>query len=73
MKKIYVILIVCLFALNINAQQDPQYTQYMYNMNVINPAYAGTTEGLLLVSYIEVNGLDLMVVLKHLLFQDMLQ
>lgn len=21
-------------------QQDPQYTQYMYNMNVINPAYA---------------------------------
>lgn len=25
------------------AQQDPQYTQYMYNMSVINPAYA--TEG----------------------------
>jgi len=24
-----------------NAQQDPQYTQYMYNMNVVNPAYAG--------------------------------
>ena len=23
-----------------NAQQDPQYTQYMYNMSVINPAYA---------------------------------
>ena len=23
-------------------QQDPQYTQYMYNMNVINPAYAGS-------------------------------
>lgn len=22
------------------AQQDPQYTQYMYNMSVINPAYA---------------------------------
>ncbi len=28
------------------AQQDPQYTQYMYNMNVINPAYAGLKEGL---------------------------
>jgi len=28
------------------AQQDPQYTQYMYNMNVINPAYAGLNEGL---------------------------
>jgi len=23
-------------------QQDPQYTQYMYNMNVLNPAYAGS-------------------------------
>ena len=28
------------------AQQDPQYTQYMYNMSVINPAYAGTKESL---------------------------
>jgi len=28
----------------IQAQQDPQYTQYMYNMNVINPAYAGSKE-----------------------------
>lgn len=27
-------------------QQDPQYTQYMYNMNVINPAYAGSKESL---------------------------
>ena len=25
-----------------HAQQDPHYTQYMYNMNVINPAYAGS-------------------------------
>ena len=24
------------------AQQEPQYTQYMYNTQVINPAYAGT-------------------------------
>lgn len=23
-------------------QQDPQYTQYMYNMHVLNPAYAGS-------------------------------
>jgi len=46
MKKIYIILFVFLFAINTNAQQDPQYTQYMYNMNVINPAYAGSTEGL---------------------------
>ena len=28
-----------------NAQQDPQFTHYMYNMNVINPAYATANEG----------------------------
>ncbi len=27
---------------SIFAQQDPQYTQYMYNMSVINPAYSGS-------------------------------
>ena len=27
-----------------NAQQEPLYTQYMYNMNIINPAYAGSVE-----------------------------
>jgi type IX secretion system PorP/SprF family membrane protein len=32
--------------LDATAQQDPQYTQYMYNMNVINPAYAGSKENL---------------------------
>lgn len=26
------------------AQQDPQYTQYMYNTQVVNPAYAGNRE-----------------------------
>ncbi len=42
MKKIYIIVNVLLFAvLQINAQQTPHYTQYMYNMNIINPAYAG--------------------------------
>lgn len=28
------------------SQQDPQYTQYMYNMNIVNPAYAGSKENL---------------------------
>jgi type IX secretion system PorP/SprF family membrane protein len=45
MKKLYII-IVFLLALQLNAQQDPQYTQYMYNMNVINPAYTGSKENL---------------------------
>ncbi len=29
-----------------NAQQDPHFSLYRYNMNVITPAYAGTNEGL---------------------------
>lgn len=38
---------IALFSLKGNAQQDPQYTQYMYNMGVINPAYALESQGLL--------------------------
>lgn len=45
MKKLYIIL-VSLFAIQMQAQQDPQYTQYMYNMNVVNPAYAGSFDGI---------------------------
>tara|TARA_B110000444_G_scaffold255884_1_gene291159 strand:- start:66 stop:977 length:912 start_codon:yes stop_codon:yes gene_type:complete len=46
MRNLVIILLTMLFALQMNAQQDPQYTQYMYNMNIINPAYTGSTEGL---------------------------
>ena len=48
MKKLYTLLLVfCVLGLqDADAQQDPQYTQYMYNMNVINPAYAGSKESL---------------------------
>jgi type IX secretion system PorP/SprF family membrane protein len=45
MKKgnLLVLLIVMLmFFTDVFSQQDPQYTQYMYNMNVVNPAYAGS-------------------------------
>jgi len=31
----------------VSAQQDPQYTQYMYNMSVINPAYATDNAGVI--------------------------
>ncbi len=42
---IYFITIVALFLGNtVIAQQDPTYTMYYYNMNVINPAYAGTND-----------------------------
>ena len=38
-----VLVLVILFAvLSVKAQQDPQYTQYMYNTMSINPAYAGS-------------------------------
>ena len=47
MKKILFTTLIMVFALiDANAQQDPHYTQYMYNMNVINPAYAGSKENL---------------------------
>ncbi len=44
MKKITIFLVFgfLLYFTNSSAQQDPQYTQYMYNMNVLNPAYAGS-------------------------------
>ena len=44
MKKIYFIAILALAINELRAQQDPQYTQYMYNMSVLNPAYAGSKE-----------------------------
>ena len=46
MKKHIVIIAVILFTISAKAQQDPQYTQYMYNMNIINPAYAGSYNAL---------------------------
>jgi type IX secretion system PorP/SprF family membrane protein len=46
MKKLILLFFTVLIARQISAQQDPQYTQYMYNMNIINPAYAGISEGL---------------------------
>ena len=47
MKKIFFASILALLSIiDVKAQQDPHYTQYMYNMNVINPAYAGSKENL---------------------------
>lgn len=47
MKKytIFTILLFCGFAAVVRAQQDPQYTQYMYTTQVINPGYTGSLEG----------------------------
>lgn len=33
------------------AQQEAQYTQYMYNMNIVNPAYAGSVENTICIGF----------------------
>ncbi|MQP63528.1 type IX secretion system membrane protein PorP/SprF, partial [Flavobacterium sp. LMO6] len=47
MKKLYLVaLVVFSTIVDLHAQQDPHYTQYMYNMSVMNPAYAGSKDNL---------------------------
>ncbi|MCC7244136.1 MAG: type IX secretion system membrane protein PorP/SprF [Saprospiraceae bacterium] len=41
MKKIWIPLVLLAFGLSASAQQEHQYTQWMYNKLLINPAYAG--------------------------------
>jgi type IX secretion system PorP/SprF family membrane protein len=45
--RIAALLSLTLLSLQSYGQQDPQFTQYMYNMSVINPAYATAEEGIL--------------------------
>jgi len=46
MNKLYLTALAAFSGLAMYAQQDPHYTQYMYNMTVVNPAYAGSKDGL---------------------------
>ena len=47
MKKLFLVALGAIaFSVDLHAQQDPHYTQYMYNMSVMNPAYAGSKENL---------------------------
>ena len=47
-KKQYLIsmLLITVFNLVTYAQQTPHYTQYLYNMQVLNPAYVGSRSDL---------------------------
>lgn len=45
MKNRYIQLIALFVSLTVWSQQDAQYTQYMYNMSVINPAYTTSDVG----------------------------
>jgi len=40
MKKILLYITFFLSITSVSAQQDPEYTHYMYNMSLVNPAYA---------------------------------
>lgn len=44
MRKLKILLgvLILMSITTVFGQQDPQYTQYMYNMNILNPAYAGS-------------------------------
>ena len=43
-KKIFVFISVSILVLSAKAQQDPQYTHYIFNENQFNPAYTGSRE-----------------------------
>lgn len=45
MKKLFLATIFFSIVVSMYGQQEPQYTQYMLNPILINPAYAGSTEG----------------------------
>jgi len=47
MKKILLLFAFLGFINKISAQQDPQFTHYMYNMSVVNPAYATSEQNIL--------------------------
>ncbi len=46
--KIYLLMLmlIALLGNNVSGQQDPMYTQYNFNQQTINPAYAGTWESM---------------------------
>jgi len=44
-KLVFLFYMIC--CITISAQQDPQYTQYMYNQNVVNPAYVTNDLGVI--------------------------
>lgn len=46
MKKSLFLAVLLVSSLGVFAQQDPYYTQYMFNRLSLNPAYAGSQEGM---------------------------
>ncbi len=50
--RVFFLLIVSLIAFNMKAQQDPHYSQFMYNKLNFNPGYTGSTDGKICVTLI---------------------
>ncbi len=46
MKKIIPIIVLSILSVSANAQQDPQFSQNMFNKLYVNPAYAGSSEAI---------------------------
>jgi type IX secretion system PorP/SprF family membrane protein len=44
LNNIQLLVLLLLLSLSASAQQDPNYTFYRYNMNIYNPAFAGSSE-----------------------------
>jgi len=59
-KKAFGLLIILTASLISSGQQDPMYTQYIFNMQTINPAYTGTwqTIGFLAISRLQWVGIE---------------
>ena len=49
-KSVILVVFTALLSMKVSAQQDPQYTQYMYNTMSVNSAYAGQRGGLSITS-----------------------
>jgi type IX secretion system PorP/SprF family membrane protein len=45
MKKLYIFLVLCFVFSVLRAQQEEQFSQFMHNKLVFNPAYAGSKDG----------------------------
>lgn len=45
-RKITLVMLLVMGALFSQGQQDPMYTQYIFNLQTINPAYAGSWQGI---------------------------
>lgn len=60
LKKTFGLLILLTLSLISRGQQDPMYTQYIFNMQTINPAYTGTwqTIGFLAISRLQWIGIE---------------